>query len=160
MDILQIGHPILREIAKKVEPKQINSIETQNLIDTLIVKTKEANGVGIAAPQIGYSVQIVIIASYPNVRYPEAPEMKPMAMINPQIINHSEEMVLGTEGCLSVREKRGNVNRYQHIKVEYLDRHGHYQQEEYDGFVARIIQHELDHLNGILFVDRVEDELI
>lgn len=160
MDILQIGHPLLRQKAKKVEPTQINTPEIQDLIETLIRITNEANGVGIAAPQIGYSLRIVIIASHPNVRYPQAPEMKPVAMINPQIISHSEEMVAGIEGCLSVKETRGNVNRYQQIEVKYDDRHGHCQQEVYNGFVARIIQHELDHLNGVLFVDRVEDELI
>ena len=160
MDILQIGNPILRQIAQEVNKKDINSIEIQNLIDTLINLTDEANGVGIAAPQIGRSLRIVIIASHPNIRYPEAPQMEPIAMINPQIISFSEETVLGIEGCLSVKETRGNVNRYQWVEVEYFDRHGQYHKQQYDGFVARIIQHELDHLNGILFVDRVEDELM
>ena len=157
-DILQIGNPILREIAKEVE--DIHSIEIQNLIDNLTEITLEANGVGIAAPQIGHSVRVVIIASHPNIRYPEAPTMAPMAMINPSIVSHSEKMVMGIEGCLSVKEKRGNVNRYQNIEIEYFDRQGQQQKEKYEGFVARIIQHELDHLNGILFVDRVQGELI
>jgi peptide deformylase len=158
-EILQIGHPTLRQIAKKVELTDINTPVIQNFIDTLITTAKESNGVGIAAPQIGYSLQIVIIASSPNVRYPDAPLMKPVAMINPHIISHSEEMVLGIEGCLSVKEKRGTVNRYQQIEIEYCDRHGQYQRQIYHGFVARIIQHEIDHLQGILFVDRIEDEL-
>ena len=157
-EILQIGNPILRQAATEV--KDVNTVEIQNLIDSLIDITFEANGVGIAAPQIGHSVRVVIIASHPNVRYPEAPIMEPMAMINPKIISHSAEMEAGIEGCLSVKEKRGTVNRYKQIEVEYLTRDGQQQQEKYEGFVARIIQHELDHLNGILFVDRVEDELI
>lgn len=158
-EILQIGHPTLRRIAKKVKLTDINTHVIQNIIGTLITTAKKSNGVGIAAPQIGYSLQIVIIASYPNVRYPDAPLMEPVAMINPQIISHSEAMVLGIEGCLSVKEKRGNVNRYQQVEVEYCDRHGQYHRQIYHGFVARIIQHEIDHLNGILFVDRLEDEL-
>ena len=157
-DILQIGHPVLRQIAREVE--QIDRPEIQTLIDNLIKITHEAKGVGIAAPQIGYSSRIIIIASHPNIRYPDAPLMSPTAMINPRILNHSDEMVAGMEGCLSVKQKRGSVNRYQAIEVEYFDSDGNYQKREYDGFVARIIQHELDHLNGILFVDRVQDELI
>ena len=157
-EILQIGNPILRQVATEVE--DVNRGEIQNLIDHLIDITFEAKGVGIAAPQIGHSVRVVIIASHPNVRYPEAPIMEPMAMINPKIISHSTETEAGIEGCLSVKEKRGTVNRYKQIEVEYLTRDGQQQQEKYEGFVARIIQHELDHLNGILFVDRVEDELI
>ncbi len=154
-DILQIGNPLLREIATEVT--DVNNAQVQNLIDNLIEITLEANGVGIAAPQIGHSVRVVIIASHPNIRYPDAPTMSPMAMINPRIISHSSMIEIGEEGCLSVQDERGKVDRYQQIEVEYFTREGKLVTEEYTGFVARIIQHELDHLNGILFVDRIVD---
>ena len=156
-DVLQIGNPVLRKIAKPV--KDIKQLQIQSLIDKLMNAMLEENGVGIAAPQIGHSLAIVIIASRPNVRYPDAPQMEPIVLINPRIVSHSEEMVIGEEGCLSVKETRGNVERYQTVTVEYDDREGVKHAETYQGFVARIIQHELDHLQGILFVDRVEEEL-
>ncbi|WP_373479767.1 peptide deformylase [Geminocystis sp.] len=157
-EILQIGNPILRKIATEIS--DIDNPQIQTLIDDLILITKKNYGVGIAAPQIGKSCRLMIIASYPNIRYPDAPLMQPMAMINPRITNHSEEVVEAMEGCLSVKQKRGRVTRYRDITVEYLTRNGDYQRKEYNNFVARIIQHELDHLNGILFVDHVQDELI
>ena len=84
--------------------------------------------------------------------------MAPMAMINPRIVSHSEEILIGMEGCLSVENKRGNVPRYKEIIVEYVTRDGNCQRKEYNNFIARIIQHELDHLNGILFVDHLQEE--
>ena len=105
-EILQIGHSVLRQIAMEV--KNVASLEVQNLIDELISITLKANGVGIAAPQIGHSLRIVIIASHPNVRYPDAPTMSPIAMINPYIISHSAKMAVEIEGCLSVKGKRGS----------------------------------------------------
>lgn len=156
--ILQIGNPILREIAVEVE--EIDNPKIQTLIDDLIFITKQSHGVGIAAPQIGKSYRVIIIASHANIRYPDAPFMPPLAMINPRIISHSQEVVMATEGCLSVKEKRGHVPRYRDIVIEYMTRDGKFQQKEYTNFIARIIQHELDHLNGILFVDHLQDELV
>jgi peptide deformylase len=157
-EILQIGNPILRQIAAEVT--EVDHPKIQALIGELILITKQAHGVGIAAPQIGESCRIIIVSSHPNIRYPDAPFMPPLAMINPRIISYSEEVVMGTEGCLSVQKKRGNVPRYQDIMVEYIARDGNFRQEEYSNFIARIIQHELDHLNGILFVDHVRDQLV
>ena len=93
--------------------------------------TKKSHGVGIAAPQIGESYRVIIVASHANIRYPDAPFMLPMAMINPRIISHSEEIVTATEGCLSVKEKRGNVPRYRNIVVEYITRDGKFEQKKY-----------------------------
>ena len=152
-EILQMGNPILREKAKEVT--DINEDRIQTLIDDLLIITKKSHGVGIAAPQIGVSYQVIIVASHPNIRYPDAPFVAPMAMINPRIVSHSEEKIMGIEGCLSVKERRGEVLRYKDVIVEYLDREGNCHQKEYNNFIARIIQHELDHLQGILFVDRI-----
>lgn len=153
-NIIQLGNPKLRQIAQSIVDIQDESV--QQLIDTLMIKVVDANGVGIAAPQIAQSWRLFIVASRPNLRYPDAPNMEPTAMINPKIVTHSQETIKGWEGCLSVPGIRGLVPRYQHIEVEYTDRESKKQGCELSGFVARIFQHELDHLDGIVFVDRLE----
>ena len=155
-EIVQDSHPILHLIAQPV--KDIHRPEIQTLIDTLITTAEKANGVGIAAPQIAKSYRVFIVASHPNPRYPHAPLMQPTAMINPRLLSHSEEIVKDWEGCLSVRGKRGLVPRYKAVAVEYLTRDGELQTGEFTDFVARIIQHELDHIDGILFIDRLKND--
>jgi peptide deformylase len=157
MEIAQIGNPILRKIAQPIPIEDIGNKEIQSLIDILITTAQDANGVGIAAPQISQSCRLFIVASRPNPRYPYAPLMQPTAMINPEIIAHSSDMVKDWEGCLSVCGKRGLVSRYKTITVKYFTRDGQLQTRKFSDFVARIIQHELDHLNGILFVDRIKN---
>lgn len=152
--ILQLGDPVLRQKASFVE--NINDEHIQKLIDDLIATVVEANGVGIAAPQVAQSCRLFIVASRPNPRYPNAPEMEPTAMINPKIIAHSTEIVKGWEGCLCVPGIRGFVPRYQEIEVEYTDRNGKLQKQKLTDFIARIFQHEYDHLDGIVFLDRLE----
>ncbi|NJP10609.1 MAG: peptide deformylase [Leptolyngbyaceae cyanobacterium RU_5_1] len=154
LQVIELGNPVLRQIAKPV--LDITSNEIQMLIDNLLVTVKQANGVGIAAPQVGKSVRLFIVASRPNPRYPNAPEMEPTAMINPRILSHSSETEKGWEGCLSVPGMRGWVLRYRAIAVEYTGRDGKVHQQELTDFVARIFQHELDHLDGRVFLDRVE----
>ncbi|MGM3306837.1 peptide deformylase [Anabaena sp. WFMT] len=158
--IIQLGNPILRQKADWVE--NIHSEHIQKLIDDLIATVSQANGVGIAAPQVAESYRLFIVASRPNSRYPDAPEMEPTAMINPKIIAHSTEVVKGWEGCLSVPGIRGLVPRYQKIEIEYTDRNGQMQKQKLSDFIARIFQHEYDHLEGKVFLDRVEstDELM
>ncbi len=154
--IAQIGAEILRTKAKsviKIEDKNILS-----LIDSLIATAIASKGVGIAAPQISQPYRLFIVASHPSDRYPHAPTMSPTAMINPQILDHGEEVVKDWEGCLSVPNVRGLVPRYREIKVEYTTQAGEMKQEVFTDFIARIFQHELDHLDGILFVDRIENE--
>ena len=152
--IIQLGNPILRQKAAWVE--NIKDEKIQQLIDDLITTVTKANGVGIAAPQVAESYRLLIVASRPNSRYPNAPEMEPTAMINPKIIGHSNQVVKGWEGCLSVPGIRGLVPRYQGIEIEYTDRNGELQKQELTDFVARIFQHEYDHLEGKVFLDRVE----
>ena len=112
-------------------------------------------GVGIAAPQVYISKRIIIVASRPNPRYPNAPEMDAVVMVNPEILEFSQATCLGEEGCLSVPDERGQVQRAQSIKVRYHTLQGEVIETTFDGFPARIVQHEVDHLNGILFVERV-----
>lgn len=157
LDIAQLGNPILRQSAQLVE--KITDESIQQLIDSLIETAKSVNGVGIAAPQVSQSRRLFIVASRPNPRYPDAPVMEPIAMINPRIVAHSSEVVKDWEGCLSIPGIRGLVPRYQTIEIEYSDRTGNLQRQQLTNFVARIFQHELDHLDGIVFLDRVEATL-
>ncbi|WP_404783645.1 peptide deformylase [Altericista sp. CCNU0014] len=152
--ILQLGNPLLRQVARPIENPQ--DLALQELVEELLQSMEQANGVGIAAPQMGISKQLVIIASRPTPRYPDAPEMPPTPMLNPRLVDHSDEMEKGWEGCLSVPGIRGLVPRYTSVTVDYLDCHGQSQQKILHDFVARIFQHEYDHLQGIVFVDRVE----
>ena len=154
LEIIELGHPVLRQIAAPIWEVQDPAIQT--LIDDLLLTVKQANGVGIAAPQVARSYQLMIVASRPNPRYPTAPEMEPTAILNPHILSHSTETVTGWEGCLSIPGIRGRVPRYQAIEIEYTDRQGSLQKMEMTDFVARIFQHECDHLNGVMFLDRVE----
>lgn len=154
LEVIQLGHPLLRSQAQLVE--NIKSPRIQELIDNLIATVIEANGVGIAAPQVQSSDRIFIVASRPNPRYPKAPEMEPTPMINPKILASSTEVAKGWEGCLSIPGIRGLVPRHQAIEIEYSDRHGKLHKQQLTDFVARICQHELDHLDGIVFVDRLQ----
>lgn len=153
--IAQVGEPILRNQAKPIEI--ISDYTIIELIDCLINTAIAKKGVGIAAPQISQSFRLFIIASHPSDRYPHAPTMKPTAMINPRLLSHGEEVVKDWEGCLSVPNVRGLVPRYQSITVEYTTQQGETKQDILTDFVARIFQHELDHLDGILFTDRITD---
>jgi peptide deformylase len=155
MPIIQLGNPVLRQKATWVD--NIHNQHIQQLIDNLTVTVAQANGVGIAAPQVAASHRLFIVASRPNLRYPNAPFLEPTAMINPNIIDHSSEIVQSWEGCLSVPGLRGLVPRYQSIVVSYTDRYGKLQKQEFTDFVARIFQHEYDHLNGVMFVDHVKN---
>lgn len=154
LQIAQLGQPVLRQKAKPV--KNIREKKIQQLIDDLIATVIEVNGVGVAAPQVYRSARVFIVASHPNPRYPNAPEMEPTAMINPKILSHSQEKIKDWEGCLSIPGIRGLVPRYKSIKVEYFDRKGKRLRTQFKDFVARIFQHELDHIDGIVFLDRLE----
>ncbi len=153
LKVIQIGNSILRQTAQPVENFAAASL--QQLIDDLIDTAIASHGVGIAAPQVAQSYRLFIVSSHPNPRYPDAPLMPPTPMLNPEILSHSQTIVEGSEGCLSVPGKRGLVPRYQEIEVAYRDRDGNLHRQVFTDFIARIIQHELDHLNGILFCDRV-----
>jgi peptide deformylase len=153
LQISEIGSPILRQ--KSAAITKIADPQLEETIADLIATCESANGVGIAAPQVASSVRLFIVASRPSPRYPHAPVMEPTAMINPEIVDRSGELVAGWEGCLSVPGTRGSVLRDRAIEVTYFTKHGELVRQELTDFVARIFQHELDHLDGILFPDRV-----
>lgn len=153
LQISEIGSPILRHRSDAIA--NITDPQLDELIVDLIATADAANGVGIAAPQVASSMRLFIVASRPSPRYPHAPTMEPTAMINPEIVDRSGELVAGWEGCLSVPGTRGLVLRDRAIEVKYFNKYGELVQQELTDFVARIFQHELDHLDGILFPDRV-----
>jgi peptide deformylase len=152
--VAQLGNDILRKTANEV--KDITSPSIQLLIEDLLATVSDANGVGIAAPQVYEPLQIFIMASYPNPRYPDAPEMEPTAIVNPKILMTSDEMEKDWEGCLSVPGIRGLVPRHKRIGVKYTTGEGTTKEQEFSDFLARLFQHEYDHLNGIAFLDRLE----
>lgn len=154
LEISQLGNPVLRQVAQPVY--NVHDQFIQNLIDNLLNTLITSHGVGIAAPQVSLPYRVMIVASRPNVRYPNAPVMEPTVMINPQLVCHSGEVVKDWEGCLSVPGIRGFVPRYRCIEVEYTSREGKLVRQELTDFVARIFQHEFDHLNGMVFLDRME----
>lgn len=156
-EIYQLGSPIIRSVA--LEVVDVQSDEIQTLIDDMIVTCKASKGVGIAAPQLGISQAIVIIASYPSERYPNAPLMEPTALSNPKIIAHAPTLHKDWEGCLSLPGIRAKVPRYTQIEVAYTSREGHAKRVTYNDFLARIFQHEYDHLIGKVFIDRIESTL-
>ncbi len=152
--IAQLGNPILREKTKPIV--QVKNVQVQQLIDDMIATVQEVDGVGIAAPQVFSSLQVFIIASKPNPRYPHAPLMRPLAMINPHIQSSSEKKVYEWEGCLSVPGIRGLVPRFTSLQIRYTSRSGKKFEKTLDGFIARIFQHEYDHIHGLVFLDRVD----
>lgn len=154
LEISELGHPVLRARASEVE--DLGDSEVQTFIDDLIETCIDSHGVGIAAPQVYISKRIFIISSKPNPRYPNAPEMGPIALINPEITSYSDEKEKDWEGCLSIPGIRGLVPRHKTINVKYQTRDGEEVEDQFHDFIARIFQHELDHLDGIVFLDRME----
>ena len=153
--IAKIGEPILRTKARFIT--NINEPKIAESIELLLAAASAKQGVGIAAPQISLPYRLFIVASRKCDRYPHAPNMAPTVMINPRILDRGRTIVKDWEGCLSVPNTRGLVPRYRQITVEYTTPMGEVRQDVLTDFVARIFQHELDHLDGILFIDRITD---
>lgn len=155
LPVAQRGEAILTLEAAAVAQDELNSDWLKQLALAMQATMLVRNGVGIAAPQVYISKRVIIVASRPNPRYPDAPDMPAVTMINPEITEYSTETCLGEEGCLSVPEQRGQVERAYAVKVRYFTVQGEQVEQFYEGFPARIVQHEIDHLNGILFVERL-----
>ncbi len=152
--VTQLGDPVIRLVATRIE--DVFDPEIQLFIDNLTLTCSAENGVGIAAPQVSHSRRIFIIASGPNARYPYAPVMEPMAFLNPEITWQSPETEKDWEGCLSLPGIRALVPRHKRIEVRFTSRTGQAIETAYEGFIARVFQHENDHLDGTVFIDRVE----
>ena len=160
--IVTLPEPILR---RKAKPVTKFDKDLKTLIDDMIETMREAPGVGLAAPQVNISEQLIVVEYAENEDEDEddetaESESKPpkpkklYVMINPEIVKASEEKVMGVEGCLSIPGLQGEVERHEAIQVKGLNRFGKPQKLKVDGWMARIFQHEIDHLNGVLFTDR------
>ena len=154
-EILKMGHPTLLEVAKPVE--KFNTPELDSIIEDMIDTMKENDGAGLAAPQIGLGMQLVIFGFDSNERYPEADQVPFTVLINPVITPIGDEEEDGWEGCLSVPGLMGVVPRFKKIRYQGKDQHGNEIDREVDGFHARVVQHECDHLIGKLYPMRIRD---
>lgn len=161
-EIVTVGHPVLRERAREVTADELASAEVQQLIDDLVDTMRHANGAGIAANQIGVPLRIAVIEVDHNPRYPYKPRIPLTVIVNPVIEpltddDGTDELVEINEGCLSVPNLRGSVMRHVNVRVRRLDRDGVAHDERKRGLTAGTFQHECDHLDGVLFLDRVTD---
>jgi len=154
-EIAQLGAKVLRQPAQEVG--DVHSLEIRRIIETMRTTLAASQGVGLAAPQISVLKRIIIVASRPTARYPTAPMMEPTVMINPAFQAVSDDQEKGWEGCLSIPGIRALVPRYKEIMIRYTDEKGAVNEARLEGFVARIFQHEADHLDGKVYLDRVVD---
>ena len=157
LKIAQIGNPILRQRAREVSPEELASPETQRFIDDLVETMRDANGAGIAAIQVHVPIRIFAVEVKDNPRYPYLANIPLTIVVNPVITPMPGEMFDNYEGCLSVPNLRGLVNRYAEVRATGMDRHGGPFDRYLKGLTAGTFQHEVDHLDGTLFVDRVKD---
>jgi peptide deformylase len=157
LDITTIGDPILRQPTSELALQELDSPEVQALIDDLIETRRAAGGAGLAANQVSASKRIAVVEIDASTRYAYKPLFPLTVMVNPVIEPLSEEQLVINEGCLSVPNLRGDVPRFLEIVVRYLDRAGEPNEIVARGLTAGTFQHELDHLDGVLFVDRVID---
>ena len=155
LPIVRMGHPVLRAPAEPLPEARLREPEVQRLIDDMIETMRDADGVGLAAPQVGVAWQLFV--------YEALDEEEPAAgiplrvLVNPMVEPFPGELVYDWEGCLSIPDLRGLVPRHPAVRVRALDREGRPLAFSAEGFEARIVQHEFDHLNGVLFLDRMRD---
>jgi peptide deformylase len=155
--ITTIGDPALRRRARELDLEELRSPEIQALIDDLIETKRAANGAGLAANQVGETVRVAVVEVEPdNPRYPYKPAFPLTVLINPVVEPIGEEVTEINEGCLSVPDLRGEVPRHLVVRVTYMDRDGAERELVVRGLAAGTFQHEVDHLNGVLFVDRAD----
>jgi peptide deformylase len=156
--ITTVGDPVLRERAREVTADDLGSPEVQAFIDDLVETKRAANGAGLAANQVGDLRRIAVVEVEPdNPRYPYKPPFPLTVIVNPELEPLGEDTFEVNEGCLSVPDLRGTVPRYAAVRVRFLDRHGEPHELEVRGLSAGTFQHEVDHLDGVLFLDRVTD---
>lgn len=153
--VIKMGHPLLLKQAEKVQ--EFNTTELNELIADMKDTMEDLDGAGLAAPQIAASLRIMIFGVAANPRYPDVEHVPETVLINPEIMIVDSEKESGWEGCLSVPHMRGLVPRYKSIIYKGYDQYGELIEREANGFHARVVQHELDHLDGILYPQRIED---
>lgn len=155
-NIPQIGHPVLRAPTRRVDVEELATRTMQEMIDDMIETMRHADGAGIAANQVGEPVRVCVIGVEDNPRYPYKPPIPLTILVNPELTVLGEGRFASNEGCLSV-PLRGDLERWESIEVRALDRNGLPFTRVYRGLTAGTVQHEVDHLDGTLFIDRVTD---
>jgi peptide deformylase len=154
-DVLKMGHPLLRQVSAPVE--RFDTQELHSLITDMDDTMRSLGGAGLAAPQIGVGLRVVIFEVTSNPRYPHVQPITYTVLINPVLTPLGKEMDEGWEGCLSVPGLRGLVPRFRRLRYQGLDARGDPIDREVEGFHARVVQHEVDHLDGILYPQRIQD---
>jgi peptide deformylase len=155
LKIARIGHPVVRAPAREVPPEKVRAPDLQRLLDDMVETMHEYDGVGLAAPQIHVGLRLAVLEVPASDE--RAPEPVPLlVLVNPRLTPLGEERVPGWEGCLSVPDLRGLVPRHRRVRLQALDREGTAIDLEAQGFFARVLQHECDHLDGRVYLDRME----
>ncbi len=154
LKVARMGHPVLRKAARKVEPAEIKSPAFQKLVDDMIETMREYEGIGLAAPQVHEGVRLAIIGI--DEGEGRTHDIRVLPVINPEVTPIGETTAEDWEGCLSLPGLRGRVVRPDQVQVRALDRRGNRVEFDLEGFPARVAQHEIDHLDGVLFVDRMK----
>jgi peptide deformylase len=155
--VAAVGDPVLRERAAEIAPAELRSAAVQALIDDLIETMRARGGAGLAANQVSSLHRVAVIEVDHNPRYPYKPPIPLTVIVNPTVEPLTEQTLLINEGCLSVPSLRGDVERFLEVRVSYLDRDGTPRETIARGLTAGTFQHEVDHLDGVLFLDRVSD---
>ena len=155
LKVAHLGHPILRQVAEPVSPEAIGAPEIQCLIDDMFETMDDHDGAGLAAPQVHVSRRIVIYGVAANPRYPDADAVPLTVLVNPKITPLTQDEEEDWEGCLSVPDLRGKVPRCTRVRVEAYGRDGKRLRFDAEGFHARVVQHECDHLDGKMYLDRM-----
>jgi peptide deformylase len=157
LKIAHIGNPVLRERSRELPREELALPATQTFIDDLVETMRAANGAGIAAPQVEHPIRVCVVHVQKNKRYPYMPDIPLTIMVNPVLTPSTSDTFENYEGCLSVPNLRGVVERFTRVELSYLDRRGVETKQTLRGLSAGVFQHECDHLDGKLFVDRVRD---
>lgn len=156
LQIAQLGRAVLRETAEPV--RDVHSADTAELVEDMLATMLDARplAAGLAAPQVFQSLRIVVVRAFPTPNYPNAQVLDPTPLLNPVIEPLTDTMLTDWEGCASIPGLAGLVARYEHIRVAYTTLEGEQCERRFEGFLARLVQHECDHLDGILYLDRME----
>ena len=154
LKVAQMGHPVLRTRAQAIDRRDVNSPKIQRLIDDMIETMHEYHGIGLAAPQVHEGLRLFLAVVEEGDERETV--LRPMAIINPEITPVGDETVEDWEGCLSIPEIRGRVPRHRDVRLRGLDRHGEAVDIKLRDYPARVVQHEYDHLDGVLFFDRMK----
>jgi peptide deformylase len=154
LKVARMGHPVLRQVARKVDPAEIKTPAFQKLVDDMIETMREYDGIGLAAPQVHESVRLALIGIEDGRGEDRA--LRVLPVVNPEVTPTGKTTAEDWEGCLSLPRLRGRVVRPARVQVKALDRRGNRVELDLEGYTARVAQHEIDHLDGVLFIDRMK----